>query len=184
MEETLSAISERLKRIRTGRNLSLEEASKLTGVSKPMLGQIERGQSVPTVATLWKIATGFKTPLSSFLEEPRPEYSVAAIREAGISEDDGRMRAYPLFAYDPVRSVEVFYIEFDAQCSHASEPHDEGVEEYLLVLTGRLRLVLNDWEIDVGERQAIRFRADVPHRYLNPFDGRCTVYNIIFYRNH
>ncbi len=49
MNEPLSAIGERLKSIRVNRNLSLDETSKLTGVSKPMLGQIERGQSVPTV---------------------------------------------------------------------------------------------------------------------------------------
>ena len=64
-----SRIGEKLKSIRMTRTLSLDDAAALTGVSKPKLGQIERGQSVPTVTTLWKIATGLKTPLSTFLEE-------------------------------------------------------------------------------------------------------------------
>ncbi len=64
-------IGEKLKSIRMARTLSLDDTAVLTGVSKPMLGQIERGQSVPTVTTLWKIATGLKTPLSAFLEGPQ-----------------------------------------------------------------------------------------------------------------
>lgn len=64
-------IGKHLKNIRQNRELSLDEAAEMTGVSKPMLGQIERGQSSPTITTLWKIATGLKVPLSSFLQETR-----------------------------------------------------------------------------------------------------------------
>lgn len=182
MTAPVNTIGERLKAVRTDRGLTLEDASRITGVSKPMLGQIERGRSIPTVTTLWKIATGLKVPLSSFLEEQQPEYTVVDIpREAAVFEDNGRMRAYPLFPYDPIRNVEIFHIEFDAGCRHMSEKHNDGVEEYILVRTGTLQLVLNGREIVLAENQSIRFKADIPHSYNNPFDGICTVYNIIFY---
>ncbi len=182
MDRQVSAIGERLKEIRAKRELSLDDVSKLTGVSKPMLGQIERGRSIPTITTLWKIATGLKAPLSSFLEEPQPEYAVVDPGKAEvISEDGGRMRAYPLYPYDPIRAVEIFYIEFDAGCRHASDRHNDGVEEYILVLSGKLQLVLTEKEMILEEKQAIRFRADIPHAYQNPFGEPCTVYNIIFY---
>ena len=58
MESMNLKIGEKLKNLRTTRTLSLDDVSALTGVSKPMLGQIERGQSIPTVTILWKIATG------------------------------------------------------------------------------------------------------------------------------
>ncbi len=178
-------IGQHLKSIRQSRNMTLEDVAILTGVSKPMLGQIEREQSIPTITTLWKIATGLKTPLSSFLEEQQAEYSVVDLKkDAIISEDSDRMRAYPLFAYDPIRNVEIFYIEFDADCRHTSGRHNDGVEEYILVQTGKLQLVLNEKEIILEEQQAIRFRADIPHAYNNPFDKQCTAYNIIFYSNH
>lgn len=64
-------IGKHLKNIRQNRELSLDEAAEMTGVSKPMLGQIERGQSSPTITTLWKIATGLKVPLSSFCRRKR-----------------------------------------------------------------------------------------------------------------
>lgn len=185
MTAPVNAIGQRLKDIRTNRSLTLDDTAKITGVSKPMLGQIERGQSIPTITTLWKIATGLKVPLSSFLEEQQPEYTVVdTTQEATITENSGRMRAYPLFRYDPIRNVEIFHIEFDAGCRHTSEKHNEGVEEYILVQAGTLQLVLNGQEITVEEKQAIRFKADIPHSYNNPFDTKCTVYNIIFYPQH
>ena len=184
MGEPAVMIGARLREIRTELDLSLEEAAKRTGVSKPMLGQIERGQSIPTVTTLWKIATGLKTPLSSFLQERSPDYSIIRIGgEAPVTEDQGRMRAYPIFPYDPIRSMEVFFIAFDPGCRHISEKHSEGVEEYILVRSGTLQLVLNGREVLVGKDEAIRFRADIPHEYHNPFSEECTAYNLIFYPN-
>ena len=181
MEMPVSVIGNRLREIRVGRNLSLDDLAKITEVSKPMLGQIERGQSVPTITTLWKIATGLKLPLSLFLEEPKAEYFVADIGKDVISEDDGRMRAHPLFTYDPIRCVETFYIEFDKGCCHTSNKHNEGVEEYIFVVQGKLQLVLNGKEVIVNEKQAVRFRADITHEYNNPFENSCIVYNTIFY---
>lgn len=175
-------IGEKLKSIRSARTLSLDDAAALTGVSKPMLGQIERGQSIPTVTTLWKIATGLKTPLSFFLEETQTEYAVVSPDQSNvILGDGGKMRAYPLFTYDPVRSVETFYIKFAPGCHHSSDKHNDGVEEHIFVLRGMLRLVLGDKTIDVGERRAVRFRADMPHAYQNLSRSECAVYNTIFY---
>ena len=184
MIEPASMIGERLREIRTGLNMSLDDAAKVTGVSKPMLGQIERGQSTPTITTLWKIATGLKTPLSSFIQERQPEYTTISIHnEEPMTEDDGRMRAFPIFTYDPIRSMEVFFIEFDPGCRHASDKHNDGVEEYLMVLSGRLRLVIDRQEVVIQKGEAIRFRADIPHAYNNPFEEGCTAYNMIFYPN-
>ena len=142
--EPTNAIGERLRELRINLNLSLDETAKLTGVSKPMLGQIERGQSVPTITTLWKIATGLKKPLSSFLDNRQTEYDIVNIYDASpITEDSGRMRAYTMFSYDPIRSMEIFFIEFDSECRHASDKHSDGVEEYIMVLSGKLQLVIN-----------------------------------------
>ena len=185
MESMNLKIGEKLKSIRMTRTLSLDDTAVLTGVSKPMLGQIERGQSIPTVTILWKIATGLKTPLSYFLEGPQAEYAIVSPDQANvILGDGGKMRAYPLFTYDPVRSVETFYIEFDPDCHHSSDKHNDGVEEHIFVLLGTLRLVLGDRTVDVGEKQAVRFRADMSHAYQNLSGSECAVYNTIFYPSH
>ena len=93
------------------------------------------------------------------------------------------MRAFPIFPYDPIRNMEMFFIEFDPECQHDSDKHNDGVEEYIMVLNGRLQLIINGEEVTIKKNEAIRFRADVPHEYNNPYNGKCSVYNIIFYPN-
>ena len=98
--ETPFIVGKRLKSIRLEKQLSLDEVSKLTDVSKPMLGQIERGQSSPTITTLWKIAVGLKIPLSSLLEEKEKEMAEAAERQAaaeGHTEEQEAGEGSPAF---------------------------------------------------------------------------------------
>lgn len=176
-------IGKRLKAARQNRNLTLDELAEATGVSKPMLGQIERGQSSPTVNTLWKIATGMKIPFSSFLQEQGTEYTVVGLQEQDVlREENGAMKVYTLFAFDPARSCEAFYIEFAAGCEHDSDKHNDGVEEYIFVIRGKLDMILNGTKVTVRKRQAIRFEANIPHSYVNSYKNTCAVYNFIFYK--
>ena len=182
MQKINRRIGQALKSIRSARGMTLEDAAQITGVSKPMLGQIERGQSSPTINVLWKISTGLKIPLSFFCRQPETEYTVAGLSEKEmIKEEDGGMRAYPLFPFNPARNLEVFYIEFDAGVMHDSLPHVAGVEEYILPVQGTLKMVIGGKEVFLQKRQSIRFGADVPHAYHNVSDEVCTVYNVIFY---
>ena len=161
-------IGKRLKKTRQNRNMTLDELAEVTGVSKPMLGQIERGKSSPTVTTLWKIATGMKIPFSSFLQEQGAEYTVVDLQERDVLiEENGAMKVYTLFAFDPIRS---------------SDKHNDGVEEYIFVIHGKLDMVLNGTEITLGEKQAVRFEANIPHSYMNPYKDTCNIYNFIFYK--
>lgn len=175
-------IGQKLKTVRQKRNLTLDETAALTGVSKPMLGQIERGQSSPTITTLWKIATGLKVPLSSFLQEEKTNYSIACVSaENAVSAENGTMRAYTLFPYNPIRNFETFYIEFDPGCIHTSDKHNDNVEETVYVISGSLDMVINGEKITLEEKQAIHFLANVTHSYQNNYSEPCTVYNTIFY---
>ena len=162
MEEITWRIGEHLKEIRNMKRLTLDEAAKITGVSKPMLGQIERGLSSPTINTLWKISAGLKVPLSFFYKQQEAEFQVAkAEDQKSISEEIEGIRLCPLFPFDPVRNVEVFYMELESGVKHISEPHARGLEEYVLVVRGRLKVFVNDREIMLGTKQAMQFRADI-----------------------
>ena len=182
MSNQTERIGNRLKAIRAQRNLTLDEAAKLTGVSKPMLGQIERGQSNPTITTLNKIATGLKAPVTTFLKEQEAGYTVADVQfENLIEEADGLIRAATLFPYDPVRNMELFYLEVDPGCRHKSDKHLEGTEEYLMVLRGKMDLKIGEETVTVHKQQAVRFQGDLPHAYQNPYGESCLAYNLIFY---
>ena len=180
MEQVSVKIGERLKEIRNTRQLTLDDVAELTGVSKPMLGQIERGQSSPTINILWKISTGLKIPLSFFCRQQEAEYTLAGLdKEDVITEENGGMRAYPLFPFDPVRNVEAFYVEFDAGARHESLPHVAGVEEYVFLVKGTLTMVVGGKEVCLREKQSIRFGADISHVYHNVSDKACAAYNVI-----
>lgn len=184
MEQASLKIGERLRAIRSARQLTLDDVAALTGVSKPMLGQIERGQSSPTIHVLWKICTGLKMPLSFFCKQQEAEYTVAGLGEKDwIKEEGGGMRAYPLFPFDPARNVEIFYIEFDGGVRHDSQPHVEGVEEYVFLVQGTLKMIIGGKEVLLREKQSIRFRADISHGYHNVSDKLCAAYNVIFHPN-
>lgn len=72
MNHLTAKIASTLKELRSQRGWSLDVTSQKTSVSKAMLGQIERGESSTTIATLWRIASGFDVSFSSFVEDVEP----------------------------------------------------------------------------------------------------------------
>ena len=79
MEHIARDIGTTLKNIRKEMHINLDTAAKLTGVSKAMLGQIERGESAPTVLTLWKISTGLKVSFSHLISNTETESTVVNV---------------------------------------------------------------------------------------------------------
>ena len=101
-------VAENLKRLREERKLSLDAVAKCSGVSKSMLGQIERGVTNPTISTLWKIANGLKISFTSLMM--RPETDVEVVPRSAITpfvETDGKYRNYPVFPFDSSRVRDV-----------------------------------------------------------------------------
>ncbi|MFR1316637.1 MAG: helix-turn-helix domain-containing protein, partial [Clostridium perfringens] len=168
MEDLNLIIGNRLKTIRNNRNLSLSEVSEITGVSKAMLGQIERGQSNPTVSTLWKIANGLKVSFSMFIDENKEDLKVIYQRDiTPIIEDDNKMKLYPIFPFDPKEGFEVFTIELEPGCNHISKPHNDGVEEYIIVTEGELEIEIDTETFVLQKEHSIRFMANKNHVYKN-----------------
>lgn len=175
-------IGNKLKDIRNKRNISLDEAAKLTGVSKAMLGQIERGQSNPTVSTLWKIATGLKVSFSFFIDQNKEELEI--VHQDCIDpiiEDDNRMRLYPIFPFDANKGFEIFTIELEKGCNHISTPHSEGVEEYIIVTEGEIEVSIDDKQFVLQKGNSIKFMANRAHTYRNKTQNKATFQNIILY---
>jgi XRE family transcriptional regulator, regulator of sulfur utilization len=179
-----SNIGKNLNNARKKRGLSLDKVAELTGVSKAMLGQIERGESTPTVNVLWKIATGLKVSFSSLLANSEEDKETLLVRHSEVTpiiEENGQMRIYPQFMFDSDRGFEVFIIELEPGCSHRSEPHDEGVEEYISLVEGVLEVTLGEdiYVLDKGD--AIRYLANKAHIYRNLSDELTIFHNIIYY---
>lgn len=175
-------IGSKLKDIRNKRNLTLDEVSKLTDVSKAMLGQIERGLSNPTVSTLWKISTGLKVSFSSFIDESQGDLKIISQKDIDpIIEDNSKMKLYPIFPFDANKGFEVFTIELEPNCNHVSTQHNDGVEEYIIVTEGEIEININDKKFTLQKGDSIKFMANKPHAYKNINQERAVFQNIILY---
>ncbi|MCL5935194.1 MAG: XRE family transcriptional regulator [Firmicutes bacterium] len=182
MEGLNQKIGQRLRRLRTARGYSLERLAELTGVSKPMLGQVERGESNPTVGTLWKIAGGLGVSFSAFIEEPSPRvFVVRATETMTLTEDAGRFVVSAVFTARPERPLEIFWVLLKPGCRRESEAHGEGVEEFITVSRGRLLLKTGDAEYYLAEGDSVCFTAGCKHVYINPEEQDCQVYMVITY---
>lgn len=141
-----------------------------------MLGQIERGESSPTIATLWKIASGFHLPLTTFFEPSASPHDFIKFRDG--------IRFKTLFAYDPILGSEMFVHYLDPHQSHQSEAHEQGVQEDIVVLTGEIEVLSGGIWLPLKIGDALRFAADQPHGYRNPTDEMATFHNIMHYPHH
>lgn len=184
MENIYKHIATTLKELRQQKGWSLDKAALATGVSKAMLGQIEREESSPTIATLWKIATGFEVSFSSFIEEI-DAVSSEVIHRAGqvqtIHPDDKKIRVLPLFPFDTQLDFELFVIELLPGCEHLSPPHKHGVIEHVVVIEGSMDVLVDGAWHSLSNGEGIRFNANQSHGYRNLTSETATIHDIIHY---
>lgn len=165
--------------MRKERGWSLDKAAQETGVSKAMLGQIERAESSPTISTLWKIASGFNVPFSLFITDNEPDYST--VQTKILHPSDNKIKVLPIFPFDEKLKCEIFLIELLPGCQHISPPHQSNVIEHVLVAEGTMEVFSNSiWKLLV-KGQGLRFNADQPHGYRNFSEQSATLYDIIHY---
>jgi len=182
MEDLTLLVAQNLKKMREEKKLSLDKLAELTGVSKSMLGQIERGDSSPTIATVWKIANGLKVAFTSLLETPQNDTTL--VHQADITpliEDSGRYRLFPFFPIEEGRRFEVYTIEIDPGGHLSAEAHQPGAQEFLTLFNGELTVRVDQQEYHLSQGDSIRFRADRPHAYQNSSDSLVKISLVIHY---
>lgn len=165
-------IAENLKRLRMERNLSLGGLSELCGISKVMLSQIEKGETNPTINTLWKIAIGLKVPYTALLDQQ--DHNSFVLKRSEISPqitEEGHYRIYCYYPITPHRNFELFQLELDEGYHYSSMGHSEKSEEYIMVLEGELTLTVGIKTYILGVNDSINFIASEKHIYCNSGKG-------------
>jgi transcriptional regulator with XRE-family HTH domain len=160
-------IATNLKRIRKARNMSLDMLAEKTGVSKSMLGQIERGESNPTVATIAKIVDGMRVSFEELIY-PKTE-SVVIIDNEKLpiyKSEEGAYQVRSIFPYDRHRNFEVYQTKIEPGEGCASFLGD-NISEYIMVIQGVLTLDTNDGTYEVAANHAIKLDASACHGYHN-----------------
>lgn len=174
-----------LRAVRNQLGWSLDRAAQETGVSKAMLGQIERAESSPTIATLWKIATGFRITLSTFLEPLPPATAQGLVHRSSDAvrsqPGHGGMLVAPLFPFEPRFGFEIFELTLLPGYERFSDAHEVGVTEHVIVVRGSMDVLVEGEWISLAEGDAVRFLADRPHGYRNRQAAPAVFHNLIHY---
>lgn len=161
-------IAGNLKRLRNERQLSLGKLSDVCGVSKVMLSQIERGESNPTINTIWKIANGLKIPYTTLIDEPL-KTDILIKKEDSIEQEslDKNYRVFCYFKSNANRNFELFTVELDGNSKYESNSHGEKTQEYIIVYNGQLSLDVDNTNYILNVGDSIVFDSSKPHSYSN-----------------
>ncbi len=182
MKHDECAVSVNLKNLRDARGFSLDQLSKLTGVSKSMLRQIENGKSSPTISTIWKIANGLRVSFTALLKKPVVEARVKSFKEdPPLTAENGAYRLYPIIPFDPEQAIETYYVEIEPGTTFLGEPHEGNVYEYIFVKCGTLQVTVQGKRLVVNENEFLQFFANCPHEYTNIGDKQVSALMQISY---
>lgn len=162
----LSLLPARLKQARQSQGLSLDAVAKLSGVSRSMVSQIERGESSPTVSTLWNLTRALQVDFAGLLED-QPVSQLEVLRAQQVPTIENRGTGCTIRILSPPEDAghhEVYELRFAEGGVLDSAPHARGTQENVTVIEGALTVTSGEAvdRLDTGE--TARYAADVPHR--------------------
>jgi transcriptional regulator with XRE-family HTH domain len=182
-QDLTPVVGANLRRLRVKHGLSLERLSKVSGVSRAMLGQVELGQSTPTINILWKISTALGVPFSALIGQ-RQGGGMAVLRADQaklLSSHDGRYTSRALFPFDEPRRVEFYELRLAPRAEERADAHAPGTTENLVVSRGSVEIDVDGRVEALSEGDAIVFEADRPHLYRNAGDREALMYLVMTY---
>jgi transcriptional regulator with XRE-family HTH domain len=172
-----------LRRLRTRRGLSLERLAQSSSVSRAMLGQIELGQSAPTINVLWKIARALEVTFSALISA-RTQSGALVLRATEskiLTSKDRSFSSRALFPFDEPRRVEFYELRLASGAVEDADAHPPGTSENLVVTAGTVEIdVAGDTHrLEAGD--SILFEADTPHAYRNVGKAEAVMYLVMTY---
>ncbi|THF65396.1 helix-turn-helix domain-containing protein [Pseudothauera rhizosphaerae] len=176
--EIAQAVGTNLRRLRTQHQLSLDALSRLSGVSRAMLGQVELGRSVPSITVLYKVARALEVPVTSFLGAQREPGNVvlrAAETRVELSAR-GQVSTRALFAAHQPTRTEFFELRLARLAEERLAACPPGTRANLVVVHGSITVAVGDEEYTLATGDAIQFTADAAHRFRNLADSDALLY--------
>lgn len=176
-------IASNIKNAREAKKLTLDSAAEITGVSRSMLSQIEKGDVNPTISILWKIANGYKISFTSLVEKLGDDDVFIPCVSPIVEDVNSKYYNYPTFPFDDQKLFEMYRIIIDVGGHLEAEPHLAHSEEYITVFEGTLEVKLEKSTYTLNNGDSLKFKADQKHSYKNISDQKVTLSMLIFYKN-
>src|ERR1700756_1774953 len=170
---TDGALGPRIRALRESMSLSLRDLALRSGVSAPMLSQVERGETSPTLQVAERIAAGLELRLSQLLRIDE-DGAVAVVRAserrkgpAGAKGHSYEILTPPLPGQRAELSRHV--LAAGAATGGPGDPpmHEPGSRETALVESGAVVLACDGEEFELSAGDCVTFDADIPHHFEN-----------------
>jgi transcriptional regulator with XRE-family HTH domain len=168
---TDGTVGSRVKSLREAMDLSLRDLAERSGVSAPMLSQVERGDTSPTLAVAEKIAAGLDLSLSQLLRLDEDRHVVVVRGGEGRTRRRRGHRVEELTPPLPGQraDVSVHTLGPGAATGAADDPpmHEPGSRETTVVVEGTADLFIDGERHELHEGDSVTFDADLPHHFEN-----------------
>jgi len=172
-EPVIAAVGPRVKALREAEGLSLRDLALRSGVSAPMLSQVERGETSPTLQVAARIASGLQLRLSQLLRLDEGGAAVTIVRpDERRAGGAGGHRYEVLTPPQPGQRAEVsrHVLAPGATTGGPGDPpmHEPGARETAVVERGAVQLLIDGAEHPLSAGDTVTFDADLPHHFENP----------------
>src|SRR5215204_3878340 len=182
-EPTVAAVGPRVKTLREAMDLSLRDLAERSGVSAPMLSQVERGETSPTLQVAGRIAAGLQLRLSQLLRLDE-QGTVSIVRPQERRAGGAGGHCYEILTPPlPGQRAEVsrHVLAPGAATGGPGDPpiHEPGARETAVVERGALRLEIDGARHDLGAGDCVTFDADLPHHFENDGEEEAVLLAIV-----
>jgi transcriptional regulator with XRE-family HTH domain len=192
---------------RKERHLKVSELARAVGVSPSLISQIERGQSQPSVSTLFALAEALDVPVDAFFAKGADDNGTAAqpaarartAEPADDSADAGAGTRYVVrrdgravidieggvhwerLTPETLSDVEFLELVYAPGAESHSELYRHPGSEMVLVLSGRLDIFVGFERYELAVGDSIHFPSTFPHRYINPGEEEARAVTVILH---
>jgi len=163
-----------VQRLRKAYNLSLSELAEQSGVAKSIISQIERNETNPTLATIWRLSQALDVSIERVLTASEEEPFVEKISRGDtpiLVSDDGRVRLAITGWIKTVEWLQWYDLQAEPGGALESDPHQRGSIECLSVLSGELEVEVGGAVNRARAGETLRYRCDRPHTIRNAWDA-------------
>ncbi len=174
---------DRVRIMRERADMTLEQLSKRSGVSRAMLSKVERGEKSPTIGVATRIAQAVGGSLSVLIggeSQRRAVVMVPADQRHVFRDQETGFERHLLSPAIAGNAVEVLYHRLPAGVSTGKLPaYPSGTEKHVVVAEGQLTVAIQDGSQTLRTGDALFFEADVEHSFDNRTDDTCGYYLVI-----
>jgi transcriptional regulator with XRE-family HTH domain len=184
IEPIAQVLCEKVKGLRKDKGWTLEGFAAISGVSRSMLSQIERGQANPTLAVACRIAQAFSISVGELVDEPWTASAIEVIRRndpAFLYRSDSQCKIRTLSPLNMEKNIEFYELSISVGAQLKSAAHFEGAREFITVEKGSVEITAGVDTSLLNEGDSAHYRGDIAHNITNTAAVEAVCFLVVSY---